>query len=248
MEFARPLIRGRLVQRYKRFLADVVLEEGARAGETVTAHCANSGSMRTVNTPGSPVWLSPAQAPGRRLAWTWEIIQVDEAFVGVNTSTPNRVVAEAIHDGRVPALAGYARIRREVPYAGRSRIDLLLEADDRPSCYVEVKNVTMKEGGAPQGVVLFPDAVTARGAKHLEDLATMVAQGARAVMVYLVQRTDGDAVGIAQSLDPAYGAGLAVALDRGVEVVCLGCAVDPATGIWVNRTLPLVWPPVSPQT
>ncbi|WP_041793604.1 DNA/RNA nuclease SfsA [Pararhodospirillum photometricum] len=241
MIFPDPLVPGRLVRRYKRFLADVVLDDG----QSVIAHVANSGSMRTVCEEGARVWLSPARTPGRALAWTWEIIELGQARVGVNTATPNRVVAEALAAGQIPALAGYSRVRREVPYAGRSRIDLLLEDDHRPACYVEIKNVTMKAGDAPEGVVAFPDAVTARGAKHVADLATMVREGARAVLVYVVQRTDGDRVRVADEIDPAYGRAFDQARAAGVEVVCLGCDVDSQQGIRVNRTLSLVRPSLS---
>ncbi|MBE1237187.1 DNA/RNA nuclease SfsA [Phaeovibrio sulfidiphilus] len=239
MDFPVPLTRGRLVRRYKRFMADVILDDGETV---VTAHCANSGSMKTLLVPDAPVWLSAADDPKRKLKWTWEIIQIGSAFVGVNTGTPNKVVREAIQAGVIPELRGYSRIRSEVPYAGRSRIDILLEDDDRPPCYVEIKNVTMKEGDAPSGAVAFPDAVTARGAKHLEDLAAMVAQGCRSVILYFVQRTDGDRVCLDGQIDPAYVTAFREASAAGVEVVCVGCDVDPARGVSVNRMLPFEAP------
>ncbi|MBK1663641.1 DNA/RNA nuclease SfsA [Rhodospirillum rubrum] len=245
MLFPTPLVEGRLVKRYMRFLADVILDDGT----AVTAHCANSGSMASVKEPGSPVWLSESANPARKLKYTWEIIRVGDAYSGVNTGTPNAVVAEAIAEGKIPPLAGYARLRREVKYGKTSRIDILLEddaaADDapaRPRCYVEVKNVTLKRDPAWDGPIDFPDAVTTRGAKHLLELADMVDQGHRAAMVYLVQRTDGGAVAMAADIDPAYAAGLKTAIAKGVEVYCLGCEIDPLRGIWVNRALPLIAP------
>ncbi|WP_413205056.1 DNA/RNA nuclease SfsA [Rhodospirillum sp. A1_3_36] len=237
MLFPTPLIGGTLVKRYKRFLTDVVLDDGTET----TAHCANSGSMLSVNTPGSRVWLSKSDNPKRKLAYTWEIIQIGEAMVGVNTGTPNAVVAEAIAEGKVPELVGYPSVRREVKYGKNSRIDVLLEDPEggKPLCYVEVKNVTMKRDPEWTAPVEFPDGVTSRGAKHLVELADMVAEGHRAVMVYLVQRTDGGSVTMARDIDPAYADGLNEALEKGVEVICLGCAVDPAKGVWVDRPLSL---------
>jgi len=175
MLFPDPLIHGTLIRRYKRFLADVVLENG----DTVTAHCANSGSMLSVDTPGSEVWLSPARNPDRKLRYTWELIRIGGALVGINTQHPNALVAEAVRDGAIAELVGYDSVRREVKYGRNSRIDLLLEAPDKPPCYVEVKNVTMKRGQAADDPVEFPDAVTGRGTKHLVELADMVAGGAR---------------------------------------------------------------------
>lgn len=242
MRFPQPLRRGTLVRRYKRFFVDVTLDDGTE----VTAHCANSGSMRSVCPAGAPVWLSPATTPGRKLAWTWELVQVGEALVGVNTNTPNRLVAEAVAAGEVPELGGYTRMRREVPYAGRSRIDLLLDDGGQstpaaPACYVEIKSVTLKDDPAPEGLAAFPDAVTARGTRHLEDLAAMAAGGHRAVLLFLVQRSDGGGVTLAAEIDPAYARAFDAARAAGVEVLCLGCALDPESGIRINRRLPLVW-------
>jgi len=236
MKFPDPLLRGTLVKRYKRFLADVVLA----TGEAVTAHCANSGSMLSVNAPGSEVWLSPARNPERKLRYTWEMIRVGNGLVGINTQHPNPLAAEAVAAGAIPELAGYGQVRREVKYGRNSRIDLLLEADGRPPCYVEVKNVTMRRDLSADGPAEFPDAVTARGAKHLDELAAMAANGCRAVMLFLVQRTDCRRFAVAADIDPAYAAGLARARAAGVEALCYGCRLSPAE-IVVDRPIPLAF-------
>ena len=226
MKFPDPLIEGRLVRRYKRFLADVELVE---TGEIVTAHCANSGSMLSVNEAGAEVWLSPARNPDRKLKFTWEMIRIGGTLVGINTHLPNAIVAEAIEAAQVPELTGYASLRREVKYGENSRIDLLLEKDgpgEGAKCYVEVKNVTMKRDLSKKAPVEFPDAVTARGAKHLAELTNMVRDGHRSVMFYLVQRADGPAFAIAGDIDPAYAKGLAAARSAGVEALCYGCRLS----------------------
>ncbi|MEO5375876.1 MAG: DNA/RNA nuclease SfsA [Alphaproteobacteria bacterium] len=234
MRFPHPLLRGTLVRRYKRFMADVVLD----GGEAVVAHCANSGSMLAVADPGSEVWLSPALAPSRKLRYTWEMVRVGGALVGINTSLPNVLVAEAVAAGRIPELAGYDSSRREVGYGTGSRIDLLLEGAGRPRCYVEVKNVTLRRGTGPAFPAEFPDAVTARGTKHLHELAAMVGAGHRAVMVYLVQRADCDRMAIAADIDPVYDAALKDAVAKGVETLCYSCTLD-VDGIMVDRRLPI---------
>lgn len=220
MIFPNPLIPGKLIKRYKRFLSDVELENG----DVVTAHCANSGSMLECKEPGSKVWLSPATNPNRKLKFTWELIKVGDGLVGINTGLPNGLVEQAIKDGTIAELSGYDSIRREVKYGKNSRIDLLLEGEGRSKCYVEVKNVTLKRGDGPAE---FPDAVTSRGAKHLVELSDMVAEGHRAVMVYLVQREDCESFTIAEDIDPAYGAALRDALKKGVETVCYACKITP---------------------
>jgi len=221
MKFPDPLIRGHLVKRYKRFLADVELE----GGEVVTAHCANSGSMLSVKEPGSEVWLSPARNPERKLRYTWELVKIGDTFVGINTALPNAIVEEAIRNDKIPELTGYANLRREVKYGKNSRIDLLLEDPSLPMCYVEVKNVTLRRGLEKGDPVEFPDSVTTRGAKHLIELADMVEQGHRAVMMYLVQREDGESFTIAGDIDPDYKAGLDAAMAAGVEVLCYQCTL-----------------------
>ncbi len=220
MRFPAPLVTGRLVRRYKRFLADVVLDGG---GE-VTAHCANPGSMLGLAAPDSRVWLSVSADPKRKLAHSWEIVEADGGLVGINTAHPNGLVAEAIAGGRIAGLAGYPRIRREVKYGRSSRVDILLEDEGRPPAYVEVKNVHLMRNA---GLAEFPDSVTARGAKHLEELGDMVEAGHRAVMVFLVQRTDCRRLSLAGDIDPAYAAAFARARSRGVEALAIGCSISP---------------------
>lgn len=215
MLFHAPLVRGRLVRRYKRFLADVELDGGA----VVTAHIANTGAMLGLDRPGIEVWLSPAANPGRKLPWSWELCRIDGHLVGVNTAHPNAIAAEAVRDGRIAELAGYEHIRREVRYGRNSRIDLLLGAAGRPTCHVEVKNVHLRRGDWAE----FPDAVTARGTKHLGELRDVVAAGGRAVMLYLVQRGDCAGFRPAADIDPVYAAALAQAVGDGVEAICYTC-------------------------
>lgn len=223
MKFESPLIPGKLIKRYKRFLTDVELENG----DVVVAHCANSGSMLSVDDAGAPVWLSPANDPKRKLKYTWELIQIGDAMVGINTQHPNRVVAEAIEAGQIPELSGYASLKREVKYGKNSRIDILLESPGRPMCYVEVKNTTMRRDRSPGAPAEFPDAVTARGAKHLDELSDMVREGHRAVMFYLVQRDDAERFTVAADIDPTYAQRLSAARKAGVEVLAYACRVSP---------------------
>lgn len=235
MRFERPLVEGRLLRRYQRFLADVDL-----GGETVTAHCPNTGSMMGCATPGNRVWLAPAANPARKLAWTWELVEVDGGtLVGLHTGRTNALVREAVEAGTIGELAGYHRIRSEVAYGTeRSRIDLLLEKDCGARCYVEVKNVTAAVDG---GVALFPDAVTARGAKHLREMMEMVARGHRAVLLFCVQRRDADEVRPADAIDPEYGRTLRRALAAGVEALAWRAEVTPEA-IVLRHRLPVVCP------
>jgi sugar fermentation stimulation protein A len=223
MKFPTPLVKGTLVRRYQRFLADVALPSGA----VVTAHCANPGSMLSVNAHGSEVWLSESPKPSRKLRYTWELIRVGQTLVGINTAHPNRLVEEAIREGAIGELAGYANLRREVRYGTNSRVDLLLEGPRRPACYVEVKNVTMKRDLARSAPAEFPDSVTARGTKHLAELSRVAEKGARAVMFFLVQRADALAFAPAADIDPVYAQALARARAQGVEVLCYGCRLSP---------------------
>lgn len=235
MKFSAPLLRGTLVQRYKRFLADVRLE----SGEAITATCPNTGSMLGLTSPGSTVWLSSSDSPTRKYKHTWEIIEADlgkgPALVGINTGHPNRLVAEAIEAGLVPELTGFATLRREVKYGQNSRIDLLLENPEGPACYVEIKNVHLSRTG---GLAEFPDCVTERGTKHLGELAQMVKAGHRAAMVYLVQRGDCDRLAIAADMDPDYADAFDKARKKGVEMLCLACEITPEE-IRVARALPI---------
>lgn len=224
MDLPQPLIRGTLVRRYKRFMADVLLT----TGETVTAHCPNSGSMLSVNEAGAEVWLSSTDNPNRKLKYTWELIRVGETLVGINTNRPNGLVADSIATGVITELAGYSRLRREIKYGRNSRIDLLLEDANCPTCYVEVKNVTMKRTCGVGSPVEFPDAVTERGTKHLAELAEVAKRGERAVMMFLIQRCDGDSLGIAVDIDPGYGQALSEAMTAGVEVLAYRCRVTTA--------------------
>ena len=231
MNFPDPLIPGRLVRRYKRFLSDVELHNG----EVVIAHCANPGSMLGLMEPGAPVWLSPSRNPSRKLKYSWELIKVDGHLVGINTSWPNRIVEEAVRADAVAELTGYASLRREVPYGRNSRIDLLLEDADRPPCYLEVKNVHLRRRA---GVAEFPDSVTKRGAKHLAELSDVAQSGARAVMFFLVQRGDCTSFEVAADIDPVYDRALRQALDHGVETLCYSCRVGHRA-IELDRPLPL---------
>ncbi len=230
MKFSQRLIPGTLVRRYKRFLSDVELA----GGEIVTAHCPDPGSMIGLDAPGSSVWVSRATNPSRKLAYSWELIRVDGHFVGINTSLPNALVEEALRANRIPELAGYRAIRREVPYGRNSRVDFLLEDDARGECYVEVKNVHLKRGQAAE----FPDSVTARGTKHLHELMDVVDRGARAVMMYVVQRRDCDSFAIAADIDPVYAEALDRAVDKGVETISYQCRVS-LEAIELENPLPL---------
>jgi len=232
MRFAAPLVSGRLIRRYKRFLADVLLD----TGETVAAHVANPGAMLGLAEPGMRVWLSRSDSRTRTLPWSLELVEADGTIVGIHTGHPNRLVAEAITAGAIPELAGYATVRREVAYGTNSRVDFLLSAPDRPDAYVEVKNVHLSRR---KGRAEFPDSVTARGAKHLAELAKVAERGERAVMLYLVQRGDAEAMSLARDIDPAYAKAFDRALASGVEAIAYACRVTKVE-IEVERTLPVL--------
>ena len=218
MVFTSRLIRGTLVQRYKRFLADVRLPDG----RIVTAHCTNTGSMLGCKEPGSTVYLSLSSNKGRKLAYTWEMIQVKRTWIGINTLHPNRLVAEAIQAGAIPELAGYEVVRREVKVSSRSRLDLCLEGSSG-CCYVEVKNVTVcLEGGAA-----FPDAVSERATKHLQELIRLKRKGHRAAIVFVIQRGDCHYFRPADEIDPVYGRWLRRAVKAGVEALPYVADVTP---------------------
>ncbi|MGH6943673.1 MAG: DNA/RNA nuclease SfsA [Geminicoccaceae bacterium] len=218
MRWREPLIPGRLVRRYKRFLADIALDGG---GE-VTVHCPNPGRMLGLDAPGNRVWLSRAPGRLRKLPLTLELVEADGGLVGINTMHPNRLVEEALREGAVPELAGYGSIRREVAYDEGCRIDFLLRGAARPDCYVEVKNVHLRRQRGAE----FPDCVTARGVRHLGALGRRVAAGARAVVLYVVQRADCADFRLAADLDPGYAAASAAAGAAGVEFLCRACAIS----------------------
>ena len=230
MKFPFPLEPATLVRRYKRFLADVTLP----SGEVITAHCPNSGTMKTVSMPGSPVWISNSNNPKRKLPYTLELVCCgpNQVPVLVNTARPNHVVREAIEQGRVAELMGYQQIRSEVKI-GASRLDLVLEHGPDPrTCYVEVKNVTMSE---TQGLAIFPDAVTTRGKKHLGELAGLVSQGHRAVQFFCVGRSDIQRMAPAETIDPSYAQALRDAADAGVEVLAYRAQITPTEVELVER-------------
>ncbi len=234
MRFARALVEGRLIRRYKRFLADVQL-----GGGVVTAACPNTGSMLGCAEAGNRVWLSESDRATRKYRHTWELVEVGATLVGINTGLPNALVAEAIAEGAIPELAGYGSVRREVAFGTeRSRVDLLLEGEGRAPCYVEVKNVT---AAVAEGVALFPDAVSERGAKHLRELVRLKAAGLRPVQLYCVQRGDVGEVRPADAIDPAYGRMLREALAAGVEVLAYRARVTPGE-IRLERRIPVVCP------
>jgi len=230
MKFGQELVKAKLVKRYKRFLADVEMADGA----VITVHVANPGAMTGLAEPGSDVWLSLSPNPTRKLPYSWELIWADGGLVGVNTMPPNDIAFEAIAAGSIPELTGYSEIRREVKYGTNSRIDLLLAGAGRPTCYVEVKMVTLKQSDA----ACFPDSVTARGTKHLGDLAEKVRLGDRAVMLYLVHRSDCSVFKPAGWIDPVYATALRRAKAEGVETLCYACRLS-LDGIEIDRALPL---------
>jgi len=235
MKFPTPLVRGRLIKRYKRFLADVSLD----TGEVVTATCPNTGSMMGLAVPGAVVWLSVSESPTRKYPHTWELVETDlgrgPTLVGINTNHPNRLVSEAIAAGAIPEVAGYAALRREVKYGLSSRIDILLDDPKKGLAYVEIKNVHLSR---LDGLAEFPDSVTERGTKHLAELSAMVAAGHRAVMLYLIQRADAEAFALAGDIDPRYAAAFAAARAAGVEAIAYACDLSP-TQISVARPVAL---------
>jgi sugar fermentation stimulation protein A len=239
MRFAEPLVEGRLVQRYKRFLADIDLP----TGERVTAHCANPGAMMGLQGPGSRVLLSRAKGPKRKLAWNWEFVEVaagggPNQLVGINTSRPNLLVAEALRERRLEPFLAYDRIRPEVRYGRNSRVDFLLERDGAPACYLEVKNCHLMR---QPGFAEFPDCVAARSAKHLYELADVVAHGSRAVLLYVIQMR-ADRFDVARDIDPAYDKAFRHALAAGVESYAYICRLTPQEVI-IDRPVPVVTPP-----
>jgi sugar fermentation stimulation protein A len=235
MKFAEPLIAGRLVKRYKRFLADVVLD----SGETITTTCPNTGSMMGLVAAGSRVWLSTSDSPTRKYKHTWELVEADfgagPVMVGINTNHPNKIVSDAIIDGKIKELKGYAELKREVKYGTNSRIDILLSDPKKSPCYVEIKNVHMMRHH-PRAE--FPDSVTERGAKHLDELARMVEAGNRAVMLYLIQMNSPTSFSFAADIDPAYVKAFDRAKAAGVEAIAYRCAIS-IQQIEIDKAVPV---------
>lgn len=230
------LQRGTLIRRYKRFLADVRLDDG----RLITAICPNTGSMLGLTAAGSTVWLSESDSPTRKYRFTWELVEADlgqgPVLVGINTGHPNKLVAETLAARRLRALSGYPKLRREVKYGVNSRIDLLLECATKGLCYVEVKNVHLSRR---HGLAEFPDSVTARGVKHLAEMSEMVRQGHRAVMVFLIQRSEARRLAFARDIDPGYAAAFDKATAAGVEAIALRCRMGTEE-IVVDRPVPIV--------
>lgn len=235
MKFPTPLIEGRLIKRYKRFLSDIELPNG----EVVVAHCPNTGSMKRCQQGDARVWLSKSDNPKRKLAYTWELVEVDEKYLAcINTGYPNKLVGEAIANGVIEELAGYAEQKAEVKYGEKSRIDWLLTDDGGRKCYVEVKSVTLLE---EDGLGYFPDAVTDRGRKHLYELAKMVEEGHRAVMFFCVSHTGINSVTPAAYIDKKYAQAFIEVVGKGVEVMAYQVAIDPQE-MKVMCSVPVVMP------
>jgi sugar fermentation stimulation protein A len=231
MRFQTPLVPATLIRRYKRFLADARLD----SGQEITAHCANPGSMAGLAEPGMRIWLEPNDDPKKKLKYGWRLVEHEGGhFTGVDTGVPNRMLKAAFEAHEVPGLQGYASVRPEVKYGANSRIDFLLTDPNGALTYVEVKSVTLSRQA---GLAEFPDSVTKRGAKHLDELAQVVREGHRAVMLYLVQRTDASRVTLAGDIDPTYASAFAAAAECGVEAMAIGCQITP-DGVWLKEPLP----------
>lgn len=217
MIFDKALIHGRLIKRYKRFLADITLDNG----EIITAHCTNSGTMKSCLEDNAEVYLTPVDDPKRKTKFTWEMIKINGDWVGINTGNPNKLAFDAIKNQEIDKLKGYTEVKREVKFHD-SRFDVMAK-NENETCFVEVKNVTLKEGR----YALFPDAVTTRGKKHLETLVRVKQQGMRAVMLYVIQRMDVNMFAPAIDIDPNYAKALKEAYDKGVEIIPMQAKVSP---------------------
>lgn len=225
MRFPTPLLPARLIRRYKRFLADVVPETGPDAGQEVVAHCPNPGSMLGLAQPGARIWLERNDDPKKKLRYGWRLVDHgDGHFTGIDTGWPNRMLRVALETGAVPELAAYATVLPEQRYGTASRVDFLLRGPGLPDAYVEVKSVTLSR---TPGLAEFPDSVTTRGAKHLAELAEVARQGHRAILFYLVQRSDCTRLALAADLDPAYATAAKAASEAGVEVLSYACHLSP---------------------
>ena len=236
MRFQTPLLPGRLVRRWNRFLSEVELDG---TGEVVRTHCPNPGSMLGLADPGMRVWVEPNDDPKKKLKYGWRLVELPgDHWSGIDTAVPNRVVKEALEAGQVAELAAYGGVRPEVKYGEKSRVDFLLTEPGLPDAYVEVKNVHLRRDG---DWAEFPDSVTTRGARHLEELSAMVRQGHRAAMLYFVQRTDCTRVRMAADIDPGYADAVARAADAGVEMLAYGTRIG-TDGVWLDASLPVVVP------
>jgi sugar fermentation stimulation protein A len=236
LRFPKPLIEAKLIQRYKRFLADVELQDG----RVVTAHCANPGSMMGLKQPGSQVFLAPAANPKAKLPYSLELVAADlpggQQLVAINTGNPNKLAEEAILGGHIPELAGYSTFKREVKYGENSRVDILLTDETKAPCYVEVKNCHLMRSA---GLAEFPDSVTSRGAKHLGDLSREIANGNRAVMLFIIQM-QADRFALAADLDPNYAKAFAAAHSAGVETLAYTCRIG-LDEIIVDKRVPILF-------
>lgn len=226
-----PLTKGKLIKRYKRFLADIVLE----TNETITVHCPNSGSMKGCAIANSDVWISKSDNPKRKYPCTWELIQTPESLVGINTQVPNKLVKLSIENGLVPELTGYEMVRSEVKTSAHTRLDLVLEKGAGPDCYIEIKNCTLVENS----IAMFPDAVTTRGQKHLDELEQLVSKGYRGVIFFLIQRMDAFEFQPAEEIDPVYAQKLRKVVKSGVEVMAWDVSIKTDC-ITLRRPVPVV--------
>src|SRR5580698_3502597 len=236
MRFDPPLTSGTLAKRYKRFLADIVLDNG----DMMTVHVANPGAMTGLDRSFSRIWISDSQNPLRKLRYSWELVEADfgngPELVGVNTGNPNNLVADALTTGLIPELRDYTTVKREVKYGTNSRVDFLLESPKLPACYLEIKNVHLMRS---PGLAEFPDSVTERGAKHLDELAEMVARGARAIQLYIIQIPSADRFAVARDIDKDYAAAFDRARRRGVEMLAWRCAIT-VEGIDIAAPVPVL--------
>jgi sugar fermentation stimulation protein A len=236
MRFDPPLTGGTLAKRYKRFLADIVLDNG----DMMTVHVANPGAMTGLDRSFSRIWISDSQNPLRKLRYSWELVEADfgngPELVGVNTGNPNNLVADVLTTGLIPELRDYTTVKREVKYGTNSRVDFLLESPKLPACYLEIKNVHLMRS---PGLAEFPDSVTERGAKHLDELAEMVARGARAIQLYIIQIPSADRFAVARDIDKDYAAAFDRARRRGVEMLAWRCAIT-VEGIDIAAPVPVL--------
>ncbi|MGL4371856.1 MAG: DNA/RNA nuclease SfsA [Alphaproteobacteria bacterium] len=238
LAFSLPLLRGTLVKRYKRFLADVLLE----TGELVCAHCPNTGAMLGLTEPGVPVWMSQSDRPTRKLKYTWELVEDPQTgFIGVNTGNPNALVKKLLAGGGIPEFSAYPHVKAEVYAEPGSRLDFFLQESleiDAPNlgCYIEVKNAHFKQADQ----VLFPDSPTQRGAKHMEVLERLVQRGFKAFVLYIIQREDCSSFSLATELDPAYAKAAAQAFEKGVQSLAYSCKMSPL-GIELGARLPILF-------